>query len=306
MFESFTRTEIATSDARIAFATAAAGRRCCCCTATRRPTSCGTRSRRAGATTSPWSPRPARLRRQLASRRPRADHEPYSKRAMARDQVAVMAAARLRALLRRRPRSRRALRLPPGARSSRARDASWPCSTSCRPARHFRRADMAFGHGLLALVLPGPALRPAGADDRRRPRRLLPAPEHASPLHPRGARRLSPLPTRNPTTIHAMCEDYRAGATIDFALDEADRKPAPHRLPGAGALGRAGQLPEWYDVSAVWRDWADDVRGRAHRLRPLPRRGSARRDARGAGTLPGKSRLVVLPGLMKQPKTGRA
>ena len=27
----------------------------------------------------------------------------------------------------------------------------------------------------------------------------------------------------NPDTIHAMCEDYRAGATIDYVLDEADR-----------------------------------------------------------------------------------
>ena len=24
-----------------------------------------------------------------------------------------------------------------------------------------------------------------------------------------------------------------------------------------------GQLSDWYDVLAIWRDWADDVRGRA-------------------------------------------
>jgi haloacetate dehalogenase len=24
-----------------------------------------------------------------------------------------------------------------------------------------------------------------------------------------------------------------------------------------------GHLPRWYDVLAVWRDWADDVRGQA-------------------------------------------
>jgi haloacetate dehalogenase len=24
-----------------------------------------------------------------------------------------------------------------------------------------------------------------------------------------------------------------------------------------------GQLPQWYDVLAIWRDWANDVRGRA-------------------------------------------
>ena len=28
----------------------------------------------------------------------------------------------------------------------------------------------------------------------------------------------------DPTTIHAMCEDYRAGATIDMRLDEEDQK----------------------------------------------------------------------------------
>ena len=29
---------------------------------------------------------------------------------------------------------------------------------------------------------------------------------------------------RDPGVIHAMCEDYRAGAMIDYALDEADLK----------------------------------------------------------------------------------
>jgi haloacetate dehalogenase len=27
--------------------------------------------------------------------------------------------------------------------------------------------------------------------------------------------------------------------------------------------GRAGKLEEWYDVPAIWRDWAEDVRGHA-------------------------------------------
>ena len=27
--------------------------------------------------------------------------------------------------------------------------------------------------------------------------------------------------------------------------------------------GRQGALEAWYDVPAIWRDWADDVRGRA-------------------------------------------
>ncbi len=68
---------------------------------------------------------------------------------------------------------------------------------------------------------------------------------------------------RNPETIHAMCEDYRAGATIDFALDEADRGNRRIACPVLALWGRRGQLEAWYDVLAIWRDWASDVRGRA-------------------------------------------
>jgi len=66
----------------------------------------------------------------------------------------------------------------------------------------------------------------------------------------------------NPETIHAMCEDYRAGASIDLKHDAADldRKIAcPLRVLWAekGAMGRL------YDVMAIWRDRAADVTGRA-------------------------------------------
>ena len=44
---------------------------------------------------------------------------------------------------------------------------------------------------------------------------------------------------RNPETIHAACEDYRAGATYDFALDEADRGQEEDRRADARALGRS-------------------------------------------------------------------
>lgn len=67
----------------------------------------------------------------------------------------------------------------------------------------------------------------------------------------------------DPATIHAMCEDYRAGATIDFALDEADRGTRRIACPVLVLWGRRGQLDRAYDVLAVWRDWADDVRGHA-------------------------------------------
>ena len=66
----------------------------------------------------------------------------------------------------------------------------------------------------------------------------------------------------NPETIHAMCEDYRAGASIDLKHDAADlnRKIAcPLRVLWAekGPMGRI------YDVLAIWRERATSVSGRA-------------------------------------------
>ena len=64
-------------------------------------------------------------------------------------------------------------------------------------------------------------------------------------------------------TIHAACEDYRAAATYDFALDEADRGRKKIAAPLLALWAGRGQVGVWYDVLAVWRDWADDVRGHA-------------------------------------------
>ncbi|HEV2741931.1 MAG TPA: alpha/beta hydrolase [Rubrobacter sp.] len=69
---------------------------------------------------------------------------------------------------------------------------------------------------------------------------------------------------RDPETIHAICEDYRAAATIDFAHDAEDRE-AGRRVscPLLVLWGNRGNLEEWYDVLEVWRGWAGDVRGRS-------------------------------------------
>lgn len=69
---------------------------------------------------------------------------------------------------------------------------------------------------------------------------------------------------RNPETIHAICEDYRAAATLDFAHDQADHQAG--RLiacPLLALWGRWGQIERWYDVLDVWHGWAEDARGRA-------------------------------------------
>ncbi|MGE5374900.1 MAG: alpha/beta fold hydrolase [Bacteroidota bacterium] len=67
----------------------------------------------------------------------------------------------------------------------------------------------------------------------------------------------------NPETIHAICEDYRAAATIDTQLDAADRGKRKISCPTLVLWGSQTELNEWYDVPAIWRDWAQDVQGHA-------------------------------------------
>jgi haloacetate dehalogenase len=67
----------------------------------------------------------------------------------------------------------------------------------------------------------------------------------------------------DPATIHAMCEDYRAGATYDRELDEADRGVRRIRCPVLALWSGQDELGRWFDMLATWRMWADDVRGHA-------------------------------------------
>jgi haloacetate dehalogenase len=60
-------------------------------------------------------------------------------------------------------------------------------------------------------------------------------------------------------TIHASCEDYRAGAGVDLAHD---REKADISCPVLVLWSAAG-LGASYDVLAIWREQAADVRGRA-------------------------------------------
>lgn len=68
----------------------------------------------------------------------------------------------------------------------------------------------------------------------------------------------------DPAVIQAMCEDYRAGASYDRAADEADRGRTKIAAPVQVLWGGKGALPAWYgDVLEVWREWAHDVQGHA-------------------------------------------
>jgi haloacetate dehalogenase len=69
----------------------------------------------------------------------------------------------------------------------------------------------------------------------------------------------------DPDTVRAMMEDYRAGLGIDRQHDEADR--AAGRRIGCPLLylwAKQDDMEGLYgDPLAIWRDWADDVRGQS-------------------------------------------
>ncbi|MBE1583872.1 haloacetate dehalogenase [Nonomuraea angiospora] len=69
----------------------------------------------------------------------------------------------------------------------------------------------------------------------------------------------------DPDTVHAMCEDYRAGLTVDRAADDADRA-AGRRLtcPTLFLWSAKDDMEDLYgDPLAIWRTWADEVTGQA-------------------------------------------
>jgi haloacetate dehalogenase len=67
---------------------------------------------------------------------------------------------------------------------------------------------------------------------------------------------------KDPATIHATCEDYRAGATIDLthAGEDGAKKVACPLLVLWGERGTVGRL---YDVMKIWREHATDPIGKS-------------------------------------------
>ncbi|HEX2051765.1 MAG TPA: alpha/beta hydrolase [Actinomycetota bacterium] len=189
------------------------------------------------------------------------DHEPYSKRAMARDQVAVMASLGFdRFSVAGHDRGaycayRLALDHP-------ARVERLAILDAVPNAEVWRRVDrtfmLAWWHwAFLAQPAPLPE-RLIGADPEwyltRNAERIAPWAPEALDDYLRCY--------RNPDTLHAICEDYRAGATIDFAHDEADRGARRVECPLLVLWGRREDLEQLYgDPLELWRTWADDVRG---------------------------------------------
>jgi len=69
---------------------------------------------------------------------------------------------------------------------------------------------------------------------------------------------------RNPETVHAACEDYRAAASIDIAHDDADDELGRRiDCPLLVLWGEDGVIERCFDPLALWRLRAGDVRGAA-------------------------------------------
>ncbi|WP_208245522.1 alpha/beta hydrolase (plasmid) [Rhizobium sp. T1470] len=66
----------------------------------------------------------------------------------------------------------------------------------------------------------------------------------------------------NPATRHAICEDYRAAASIDLIHDAID-KDKRIQVPLLILWGAKGTVGALYDVLETWADKAIDVRGHA-------------------------------------------
>ncbi len=189
------------------------------------------------------------------------DHEPYSKRVMARDQISVMRHFGFDsfALCGHDRGGRVGYRMAldhPGVVTRLAVLDIVPTWEA------FSRAGMSFGLGYWHWFFL--------AQPYDLPERML-GRDAASSLFRGGSETFHPEAMeeyqrclRNPETVHAICEDYRAAATMDFLHDAEDRE-AGRRVtcPMLALWGNKGNLEEWYDVSEVWRGWAEDVRGKA-------------------------------------------
>jgi haloacetate dehalogenase len=71
---------------------------------------------------------------------------------------------------------------------------------------------------------------------------------------------------RDPARAHAICEEYRAAASVDRAHDEIDLDVGRRiECPVLALWSATGALASWYEDAggplAIWRRWAGNVSG---------------------------------------------
>jgi haloacetate dehalogenase len=69
-------------------------------------------------------------------------------------------------------------------------------------------------------------------------------------------------PFRDPSRVHAMCEDYRAGAYADYDIDKADVDAGKKiTIPMLALWGDAGIASAAATPLDTWKNWATNVTG---------------------------------------------
>lgn len=129
----------------------------------------------------------------------------------------------------------------------------------------FRRADMDFSLGFwvwsfLAAPEPVPE-RLIAHDPAVLVNHMLDSWSDAADAFPAAVRAEYIKKFNDPDTIHAICEEYRAAATLDYQHDEADRGHRRISCPVLALWSSTGAVASWYQPLAIWTDWADEVSG---------------------------------------------
>lgn len=211
----------------------------------------------------------ADLRGYGASEKPAStpDHAPYSKRAMAADMVQVMRTLGHERFS--------VIGHDRGARVAHRMALDWPEAVKsltlidiAPTATMYARTDMAFATRYFwwfFLIQPAPLPeKMIGADPAFFLEKHLKGQIKLGHAHDPALMAAYLEAYRKPETIHAICEDYRASATIDLAHDAVDdtagRKVEAPLQTLWGAMGTVGAL---YDVLETWREKALHVSGQA-------------------------------------------
>ena len=192
------------------------------------------------------------------------DHAPYSMREIARDQIEVMHALGFDQF--------GVVGHDRGARCAYRMALDYPGAVNrlavldiVPTAEAFRRADMDFSLGFwvwsfLAADEPVPEQLIAGAPDVLVDH-MLDAWSEDRDVFPAEVRDAYLANFRDPERIHAICEEYRAAATLDYRHDEADRGKRRITCPTLVLWSHTAAVASWYEPLEIWKDWADDVSG---------------------------------------------
>ena len=200
-----------------------------------------------------------------------SDHSPYSKRAMARELVAVMETLGFSRFC--------VAGHDRGGRVAHRMAVDHPdrverlAVLDVVPSEAiWERADARFALGfwpwsLLAQPSPLPERILTAAADAIVEHALgqWGSPLHAFPPHVRAAYVAA---LRDPDHAHAICEEYRAASTVDRDIDTVDRlRRRRIACPVLVLWSASGPLAEWYETDggplALWKHCAEDVRGHA-------------------------------------------